>query len=147
MRYLSLTHLSPMHPFSAPWRYHQTLRFSDVFIGWGKGSLGINGLKQVLWLIENSSAVTDDTQRPSGISTQMNIAVVKDIHVQNGSKATLVFFPAYGEGLLVTTSKTRWYPWRYFVWQDSCQCDYDMLEFFGVDFKTRPNVAQALHKC
>ena len=39
-----LTHLFPMHPFSAPWKHQKTWRFSDVFKGERKGALGTNRL-------------------------------------------------------------------------------------------------------
>ena len=41
-----------MNPFSAPWKYQKTLRFSDVFRGQGKGALGTNGLIH-LYVIHN----------------------------------------------------------------------------------------------
>ena len=40
-----LTHSFPIHPFSSTWKHQKTLRFFDVFRGWGKGALGPNGLK------------------------------------------------------------------------------------------------------
>ena len=39
-----LTHLFPMNPFSTPWKHQKTVRFSDVFWGYGKGALGTDGL-------------------------------------------------------------------------------------------------------
>ena len=33
-----------MHPFSTPWKDKKTIRFSDVFRGERKGTLGTNGL-------------------------------------------------------------------------------------------------------
>ena len=43
-----LTHLFPVHPFSTPWKHKKTLRFSDVFRGWREGTLGTNGLINLL---------------------------------------------------------------------------------------------------
>ena len=40
-----LTHSSPMHPFSSPWKHRKTWRFS-AFRGYRKGALGTNGLKR-----------------------------------------------------------------------------------------------------
>ena len=42
-----LTHSFPMHPFSTPWKHQKTIRFSDVFWGLRKGTLGTNRLKLV----------------------------------------------------------------------------------------------------
>ena len=39
-----LTHLFPMHPFSAVWNHLKTSLFSNVFSGYRKGALGANGL-------------------------------------------------------------------------------------------------------
>ena len=39
-----LTHLYPMHPFSAPWKHQKSLWFSDVFRRWRKGALGTSEL-------------------------------------------------------------------------------------------------------
>ena len=40
------THLLPMHPFSTPWNFQKTLRFSDVFRESRKGALETNGLNR-----------------------------------------------------------------------------------------------------
>ena len=37
-----LTHFSPIHPFSAPWKHQKTVRFCDVFRGYRKGALWTN---------------------------------------------------------------------------------------------------------
>ena len=42
-----LTHLSPMHPFSTPWKHQKTSRFFNVFREWRKGSLETNGLNKL----------------------------------------------------------------------------------------------------
>ena len=39
-----LTHLFPMHPFSAVWNHLKTSLFSNVFSGYRKSALGANGL-------------------------------------------------------------------------------------------------------
>ena len=41
---LILTHSFPMHLFSSPWKYQETLRFSDVF-GADKGCIGSEWVK------------------------------------------------------------------------------------------------------
>ena len=49
-----LIHSFPMHPFSVPWKYQKTLRFSDVFRGQRKGALGTNGLNMVNFIKLNT---------------------------------------------------------------------------------------------
>ena len=49
----SLTHSFPMHLFSTPWKHQKTVRFSDVFRRYRKGTLGINGLED--WSFQRRS--------------------------------------------------------------------------------------------
>ena len=41
---MSLTHYSPVLLFYTPWKHQKTFRFSDVFRGYKKVTLGCNGL-------------------------------------------------------------------------------------------------------
>ena len=42
-----------MQPFSTPWIHQKTIRFSDVFRGSGKDTLGTNGLRYSVTLMLN----------------------------------------------------------------------------------------------
>ena len=44
----SLIHLFPVQPFSTPWTYQKSGRFSDVFRGYRKGALGTIRLKLIV---------------------------------------------------------------------------------------------------
>ena len=47
-----LTHLFPIHPFSAPRKHQKTVRLSDVLRGLREGALGTNALIVIEWLSE-----------------------------------------------------------------------------------------------
>ena len=49
-----LTHLFPMFPFYTPLKTSENQRFSDVFRGYKKGTLGRNGLMNLVNLFHNS---------------------------------------------------------------------------------------------
>ena len=54
-----LTHSFPMQPLSTSWKHQKTVRFSDVFRGYKKGTFGTNGFKQeryfIKWLLLRGS--------------------------------------------------------------------------------------------
>ena len=68
-----LTHSSPMHLFSTPWK-HQKTWFSDVFREQRKGALGTNGLKKVDWylylsfIIEKCAKMLQESSGSSGLT-------------------------------------------------------------------------------
>ena len=51
----SLTHYSPVLPFYPLWKLQKTFRFSDVFRGYKKATLGCNGLLSLQYLFSNQN--------------------------------------------------------------------------------------------
>ena len=78
-----LTHSSLMHPFSTPWKHKKTVRFSDVFRGKRRSTLGTNWLMCLKFILNMFAwcAMNLETVFRNWVMTIHKITLIHSYHI------------------------------------------------------------------